>query len=788
MCFSRTRAGRRAYVASAVFLLLLGLARPTRAQPATGSVAGAIVDQTGAALPGALVVLRKTNGKVTGTATAGADGRYRLDGIAPGRYAIEFELPNFVLLRRDVSIEPGLDLQANASLRLTISADVTVTGKRTFRNIADLDRPDGGLIGVADSASEGLVTGAQIDARPIMRAGEILETVPGLIVSQHSGEGKANQYYLRGFNLDHGTDFTTTVAGVPVNMPTHAHGHGYSDLNFLIPELVSGVQFRKGPYFAEEGDFSAAGASHIRYANTLAGPLFRVSGGEDGWGRILAAASPRAGQGRLLVAAEVNHNDGPWVHGDDYERLNGVIRYSMGDTLNAWSLTAMGYAGSWQATDQAPQRAVASGALSRFDGVDDTTGGDTSRLSLSGDWQRTTAGGLTRANAYVMRYTLDLFSNFTYFLDDPVNGDQFQQSDRRVVSGGRVSHRRMQRLRGRPSELVMGADLRHDAIGRVALLDTIERRPLATTRDDRVGQTSVAGYLKHEVQWAPWMRSSAGLRVDRFTFDVAAVQPENSGTASDAIASPKGALIFGPWRSTEIYLNGGMGYHSNDARGTTLTIDPVSGETQERVTPLARAKGMEAGLRMVPMPGLETDLSVWRLDLASELLFIGDAGNTEASRASRRWGVEWNTYAAPTRWLTLDADLAWSKARFTDDEPSGNHIPGAVEGVMSAGVTLDAGRTTFGSLRLRYFGGRNLVEDGSVRSSPTRLLNGQLGVRLASRTELVLDAFNLLNAAASDIDYLYQSRLPGEPAEGVEDVHTHPTLPRTLRVSVRWRP
>ena len=769
-------------------LLLLGLARATGAQPVPGSIAGAVTDQTGAALPGATIVLRQASGTVAGGAIAAADGRYRVDGVPAGRYAVEFALPNFVLLRRDVAIEPGLVCQADATLRLTISADVTVTGKRTFRNIADLDRPDGGLIGVADSASEGLVTGQQIDARPIMRAGEILETVPGLIVSQHSGEGKANQYYLRGFNLDHGTDFTTTVAGVPVNMPTHAHGHGYSDLNFLIPELVSGVQFRKGPYFAEEGDFSAAGASHIRYTNMLDRPLIRVSGGEDGWGRVLAAASPRLGRGRLLVAAEVNHNDGPWVRGDDYERLNGVVRFSLGDTLNAWSLTAMGYDGSWQATDQAPRRAVAGGTVSRFDGVDDTTGGETSRASLSGDWQRTTQGGLTRANAYVMRYALDLFSNFTYFLDDPVNGDQFQQSDRRIVSGGRVSHRRTPRLAGRPTELVVGAELRHDAIGRLALLHTVDRQPLAATRDDRVGQTSMAGYVQHEVQWLPWMRSSAGLRVERFLFDVEAAQPENSGTASAAIGSPKAALIFGPWRSTEIYLNAGTGYHSNDARGTTLTIDPISGETQERVTPLARARGIETGVRLMPMPGLETDLSVWRLDLASELLFVGDAGNTAAGRASRRWGVEWNTYATPTRWLTLDADLAWSKARFADDDPAGQFIPGAVEGVMSAGVTLDAGRSTFGSLRLRYFGGRNLVEDGRVRSSPTRLLNGQAGVRLASRTELVLDAFNLLNAAASDVDYLYRSRLPGEAEDGVEDIHSHPTLPRTLRVSVRWRP
>ena len=386
-----------------------------------------------------------------------------------------------------------------------------------------------------------------------------------------------------------------------------------------------------------------------------------------------------------------------------------------------------------------------------------------------------------------MRYQLDLFSNFTYFLDDPVNGDQFQQSDRRIVSGGRLSHRLVSRLGGRPSELLVGADLRHDAIGRLALLHTARREPLAVTRADQVSQTSVSGYVQHEVQWTPWMRSSAGLRLDRFQFDVDAGIPENSGTAGKGLASPKASLILGPWRAAELYVNAGYGYHSNDARGTTLTVDPATGAPADRVTPLARARGAEFGARMVPRRGLEMDVAVWRLDLDGELLFVGDAGTTAPSRPSRRWGVEWNTYAAPRSWLTFDADLAWSRARFTDADPAGNRIPGAVERVASAGVTIDSGRLAFGSLRLRYFGPRNLVEDGSVRSSSTRLLNGQLGARLSPRTELVLDAFNLLDAVASDIDYFYASRLPGEPSAGVEDIHTHPTLPRTLRLSMRVR-
>ncbi len=749
---------------------------------------GRVVDETRGALPGALVEIRDAAGAIATTTSADEQGAYRIDGLDPGRYAVEFRLPNFAAAREpNVVLAAGESTEVNATLYLTMSADVLVTGQRTFRNIADLDAPEGGLIGIADAASEGLVTGRQIQARPIMRSGEILETVPGVVISQHSGEGKANQYYLRGFNLDHGTDFATTVAGVPVNMPTHAHGHGYSDLNFLIPELVGGVQFRKGPYFADEGDFSSAGSSHVRYLNVLDAPIVRVSGGEDGWGRALAAASPRVGPGHLLVAVEANHNDGPWVKGDNYEKLNGVLRYTAGDQRNGLSVTAMGYDGSWNATDQAPLRGVDAGLISRFDGIDDTVGGDTFRFSLSSEWQQTRSASVTRASAYVMRYTLDLFSNFTYFLDDPENGDQFQQSDRRVVSGGRIAHRIAGRIGGRASELVIGADVRHDAIGRVALLHTVARTPLSATRDDEVGQTSLAGYAQHELQWTPWLRSSAGLRLDRFWFEVTALQPENSGRSAASLASPKLSLVFGPWKSAELYANAGYGYHSNDARGTTITMDPGSGDPVDRVTPLARAKGAELGARFVPMRGIETDVALWRLDLDSELLFIGDAGTTEASRPSRRWGVEWNTYLAPRSWLTLDADLAWSAARFSDDDPAGNRIPGAVERVMSAGVTLDDGQRAFGSLRLRYFGGRNLVEDGSVRSSPTRLVNAQAGYRVTSRTDLVLDAFNLFNARASDIDYFYRSRLPGEPSEGVEDLHSHPTLPRTLRASLRVR-
>ncbi len=748
-------------------------------------IGGTVTDQTGASLPGATVDLQNASGAMVSSATTDLQGRYAFSALPVGTYTLEISLPNFARVRRDgVNAVAGGTRIVDVVLPLSLSADVVVTGRRTFGNLADL--PEGGsLIGIANSATQGLVTANQIQARPILRASEVLETVPGLIISQHSGEGKANQYYLRGFNLDHGTDFATTVAGVPVNMPTHAHGHGYSDVNFLIPELVTAVQFNKGPYSAEEGDFSTAGASHIRYANTLDRALVRASGGQDGWGRVLGAASPRLGSGTLLAALEIGHNDGPWVRPDDYRKANGVLRYSRGDHRRAFSITGMGYASTWDSTDQVPARAIDSGALPRFGGIDETDGGRTARFSLSSDWQRSTSSSVTRAAAYGLAYRLNLFSNFTYFLDDPVNGDQFEQADRRMVYGGRLTHRQLGRWGDRASELLVGAETRYDDIGTIGLYRTVARVRTSTTREDSVGQASVGIFAQHELQWTGWLRSSLGLRADRYRFDVEARDPRNGGRQSDGLVSPKASVILGPWKSSEVYANWGYGFHSNDARGTTITVAPVTGDRVDGVTPLVRARGEEIGFRSTAIRKLQTTFALWRLDLDSELLFVGDAGTTEAGRPSRRYGVEWSAYYAPRPWLTLDADVALSHARFNDEDSESDHIPGAVERVVAAGLAIENAGPVFGSVRLRYFGARDLTEDGSVRSKPTTLVNAQGGVRISPSTRVVLDVFNLFNTEASDIDYFYTSRLRGEPAGGVDDIHLHPTLPRSIRIGLQ---
>ncbi len=756
------------------------------AQSPNPSLSGRVADQSGSALPGVSVQIVSADRRTSQMTVTDATGRYAFGGLPAGPYSLTFSLTSFAdVRRRRVTVSPGAPAAIDAVMTLALNAEVVVTARETFRNLADLTNPQENLVGVAAAASEGVVTAGQIEARPIMRAGEVLEAVPGVIISQHSGEGKANQYYLRGFNLDHGTDFATTVAGVPVNLPTHGHGQGYSDLNFLIPELVTGVQFRKGPYYAQEGDFSAAGSAQLNYANVLARPIASASAGQNGWARLLLAASRRVGAGTLLAAIELNGNDGPWVRPDDYQKVNGVVRYSHGNSQNAFSLTGLAYAAGWDSTDQVPDRAIASGQIARFGHVDPTNGGRTARYSVVAEYQRTSANALTRATAFASRYRLNLFSNFTYFLDDPERGDQFEQADRRWVTGGRLAQTRKLRWGNRIGENTFGVQVRNDDIPMVGLYHTQARARVSTTRQDAVTQTSIGGFAENELRWLPWFRTSAGLRIDVFRFDVRADDPVNSGMTRSSLVSPKGGAIFGPWRSTEIYVNAGMGYHSNDARGSTITRDPSTGNPAEPVTPLVRAKGAEVGFRTIAIPRMQSTVAIWRLDLASELLFVGDAGTTEASRPSRRYGIEWTNYARLSSAVTADVDLAWSRAQFTDRDPAGPFIPGAAEVIASLGLTVDRARGFFGSARVRHVGGRPLVEDDSVRSKSTTLINGQLGYHLTPRLHIVLDVFNLFDAEASDIDYFYRSRLPGEPDGGVDGIHTHPTLPRSARLVFR---
>lgn len=641
------------------------------------------------------------------------------------------------------------------------------------------------LIGVADAASVGTVTAKQLENRPLLRPAEVLETVPGLIVTQHAGDGKANQYFLRGFNLDHGTDFSVAIDGMPINLPTHAHGHGYLDLNFLIPELVERIQYKKGPYAAEDGDFSSAGSARIDYRRALPEDYVSIGLGSNGYRRLLTAADKEtAGGGRWLGAVEVFHNDGPWEVPEHYKRLNGVLRYSEGTRNNGHSVAFMAYDGDWTSTDQLARRAVDQGLVNRYGSLDPTAGGNTRRLSLSGQWARQDGAVQTRANAYLVDYRLNLFSNFTYAMDDPVNGDQFEQADRRRYGGFGWSRSQPVQWLGKEGDFTWGVQGRQDDIDNVGLYRTAARQRLSTVRSDSVNQGSLGLYGQWGAQWSDWLRSVAGLRHDRYRFKVDSSLAANSGKENDGITSPKLSLIFGPFANQEFYYNWGQGFHSNDARGTTIRVDPSNpGDPMSRVPALVKSRGQEVGWRSAPAPGWNTSVALWRLDLDSELLFVGDAGTTEAGRPSHRQGVEWSNYWTPRDWLTLDADIALSKARFRDDDAAGKYIPGAVERTASVGVAVHDLGPWRGGLRLRYLGPRALIEDNSVRSGSSVMVNLNVGYKLAAKSQLTLEVLNLFNRKASDIDYYYESRLRGEAAAKTWDVHSHPAEPRIWRLT-----
>jgi uncharacterized protein affecting Mg2+/Co2+ transport len=663
---------------------------------------------------------------------------------------------------------------------------MTVTMAQANHQQVVVTRHYDNAVGTSDAASQGVIEAGLLRSRPALRPGEILEFVPGVIVTQHTGDGKANQYFLRGFNLDHGTDFATSVNGMPTNLPTHAHGQGYSDLNFLIPELVQRVEYRKGPYYAKGGDFSLAGAADIAYRTGFDRPFLDVGIGQRGFRRHVAGGSTDVGSGRTLLGAfEVMGHDGPWVVPQGLKRHNGVVTLSGVGDSSSWQLSFMGYQAKWTATDQVPERLLNAPGFNRYGSLDPTAGGDTSRHSVSGQWSHNDAqGGVWRAQAYVVRYAMDLYSNFTYALERPAAGDQFAQKDARTVWGGQFSYAMSHGLFERIARSELGLQWRTDK-ARVGLYDSVARRITEVVREDDVQQTLVGVYAQNVLEWTPWLRTIAGVRVDHKRAQVDALSlTVNGGTAQDSKASPKLSLILGPWRKSEFFVNAGTGFHSNDARGATIRLDPRSGESAQRVPLLVAGRGTELGFRTEAIPGLQSSLALWGLKLDSELVYVGDAGATEASRASSRRGVEFNNRYTPVQWLLIDADFAWSRGRFDN----GDRIPNAVDRVASMAVTLrDLAHWTT-SLQWRYLGSGPLVEDNSVRSRPSSTLNTRITRGLPGwgrQTDITLDIFNLTDRRVNDIQYFYESRLPGDPAP-VADRHVHPAEPRTFRLSLRW--
>lgn len=682
---------------------------------------------------------------------------------------------NTVPQRRRLAMSVALAAAASCAHSDTRLEEIEVTGRLV------------NLVGEASTTSEGIVSGQEIALRPLLRTGDVLELVPGMVVTQHSGTGKANQYFLRGFNLDHGTDFATYVDGMPVNMRTHAHGQGYTDLNFIIPETIASLVYKKGPYYADISDFSSAGSAQLSTTSRYDKGFAELAAGGDAFYRGVVANSAMLGEGTASYALELSRYDGPWSDlEEDVRKANLLFKYGWNVARGIGSVSFMAYDNQWNSPDQIPARAVERHLIDDLGSIDDTVGGESSRYSLSARW----TGQNVDVSAYAIRYKMNLWSNFTYFLDDEVNGDQFEQEDDRWIYGGRAHYEQAGTLGGMAMVNRAGAEVRYDDINEVGLYRTVGRERLGAVRSDRVSNWSTGFYGENQLAWSSRVRTVLGLRYDYFDFDVDSLVARNindvdlsrnNGQTSDDKVSLKGSVIYSFSEQLEAYLSAGQGLHSNDARGTTTTVDPADGSATGPVDPLVESLGYEVGLRGSWNERFNASIALWSLRLDSELLFVGDAGNTEASGESKRQGVELTSYYRLTDQWTLDMEYVYTDAKFTDAAASEDQIPGAIEQVVQAGVSLDVAGGWFGSLRLRYFGKRPLVEDGSVESDASTVLNLRAGYRTPKWT-VKLDVLNLLDSDDHDIDYFYASRLPGEVSGGVEDMHYHVLEPRTVRV------
>jgi hypothetical protein len=753
-------------------------------------LSGTVVDPSGAVISGATVQVRSADGTIHKTAQSGASGSFILSGLVAGSYRLVVSNPGFETKEIPVTIAVT---GATASLRIALA----VSAASTTINVQG--REDD-LIGIAESGTQGTVGATEIQDRPILRSGEVLETVPGLIITQHAGGGKANQYYLRGFNLDHGTDFAIFIDDMPLNLPSHAHGEGYSDMNIVIPEFVKRVNFEKGPYYADIGNYGSAGSAHVEYFRTLPRNFVKVEGGTYGYGRAVFGASHKLGLGNLLYGGEAYYDNGPWKHPDGFAKFNGLLTYSQGDDAAGASITARAYHGKWHSSDQIPVSAVPLVGL--YGTLDPTDGGHSQRYSLQGEWHRQDTNSESKFMAYLFYYDLDLFSNFTYYLVDPIRGDQFEQQDRRWVAGMDAHHTIFSQWAGRRMANTIGLQLRNDWINNGLYAtqnrarinktdyDTGDGIPttLPKTRErDRFTDTIGSFYAENKIQWASKFRSVMALRGDDEKFVVtslaysAAVNAANSGSATKFLPSPKLNLIFGPWNNTEFYAQGGFSFHSNDGRGTTQTVEPISADDPypntpaPKTPPLVQTKGGEIGARTTAVPHLQSTLAFWYLRSNSELMQDGDTGGTSASeQSSNRYGVEWANYYTPTEHLAVDFDLANSRAQFTETDEDdaapnsagGKHVPEAVGVVISSGLTLHDYEGFSSSLRLRYFGPRDLTSDGIYRSNQTVMLNGELGYQIKKKWKVSAEFLNMLDRSDSDIDYAYESRvIPGITAE-----------------------
>jgi outer membrane receptor protein involved in Fe transport len=623
------------------------------------------------------------------------------------------------------------------------------------------------------SSSEQLIPGKDFELRPQGRPADVLRLIPGLIINQHQGGGKAEQYLIRGFDADHGTDLAIFVDGLPVNMRSHAHGQGYADLHFLIPETVKLVDVLKGPYWAQYGDFDTAGVVNFVTRDYVEENTLEVAGGSFNTQRYLALLSPTRGALKTFIAADLYHNDGPFDH------PNGYIRFTLFTKASAdiaedmrLAVSASHYRAEWHGSGQIPARAVRSGLIDRFGSIDPNEGGTTERTNLNVEftWKPTENQKLS-AHAYLTYYELSLFNNFTLFLNDPELGDTINQRDRRFLAGFDIQHDVKSRPFGIPVTTTAGFQYRIDT-PRIVLASAVQRRQTSRLQDVSIVEQSYSPFVSFDIVPVEKVRLVTGARGDIFSYEgtehVNTVEGDLTGKTSRARPNVKANLVLGPWAETEFFANFGTGYHSNDARA-------VLGNRQ--LDALPTAKGYEFGARSRLIPLVELFATYWALDLGSELVFVGDEGTTEAQGPSHREGFEFGAKVRLLDWLTFTGDFTYTgKAEFVQ---TGEAVPLAP--IWTARWDLTA-RLPWGlstSIEMRYLGNRYADPDRHQTARGYTLFNWTGRYRYKD-VEAFLSVENLTNTAWREAQFFFTSRLPGEPAGGVPDIHFTPGTPRSF--------
>jgi outer membrane receptor protein involved in Fe transport len=618
-----------------------------------------------------------------------------------------------------------------------------------------------------------------LELRPSNTPSDVLRLTPGLIIGQHHGGGKADQILFRGFDSDHGTDFAVFIDGIPVNMVSHAHGQGYADLHWLIPETIERVEVYKGPYFVQLGDFATSGAMNIITKRRDKDSTLTLSGGSYGTQRYIGIFAPPEGTTLSpYIAGEVYLNDGPFKNPNDYIRYNILTKFGLLSSANS-NLSFLGtfFKTSWNASGEIPARAVRSGEIGRFGSFDPSEGGNSERQNLSLIYNFADANQAFTAQTWTSWYKLQLWSNFTLSLNDPVNGDGIEQNDKRFLAGNNVNYRRNYNLWGLPMESFIGFQSRFDHI-RVGLFNQTDRRRRETVKNNNIQQTNLGWFAQQEIRPTSWLRTQIGVRMDNFWYDVdqiGTVTEPISGDGSATMVNPKVNFIFTPFndnnvaKGTNLFFNFGGGYHSNDAR--VFVQDPKK--------KIPRYWGGELGAKSRFFDRVDVTLSYWRSYLESELVFVGDEGTFEPAGPSRRHGIEGEFRYDILPWLSYDLDLSYTWAKFVN----GDKVPLAPRFLAFTGITARHDSGLQARLQMRHIGRRYSIEDGSILT-PTSTIFDLFVKYVWKRYEFFIQLQNLANKKWRAAEHAFVSRLPGEPAAGVLDSHFTPGDPFTAKAGV----